>query len=122
MSIDDITPDPEDLDFHGVTSRYADIEGVSIAAARIPERFCHLIDFAKTWAIGDDEERSNFMWLMPYGELKAFVDAVRPVMGEIEAWCAGHRDEVPVPDEVVLFDMMLEAAAEAIACHVEADE
>lgn len=47
METDDLTPTPEDLDFKGVTSRYADIEGVRIDDTRIPERIRHLIPYAK---------------------------------------------------------------------------
>jgi hypothetical protein len=31
---DDLMPTPEDLDFHGVTSRYSDIEGVVSSRTR----------------------------------------------------------------------------------------
>lgn len=118
----DVTPTPEDLDFKGVTSRYADIEGVCIDDRKVPEHLRHLITFAKHWSIGDDVERADVMWLTPYEELKAFVLAVRPFRNEIWEWCSRHHAEIPVPDEVILFDMMSEAAAEAEAIHVEIED
>jgi hypothetical protein len=120
--MDEFDLTPEDLDFHGVTSRYADVPGVSIDVEKIPERFRGLIEFAKYWSVGDDAERADLMWLTPYCELKAFAAAVWPLIPEINAWCAQHRDDVQVADEVILFDIMQEAAAEAVACHVDLDE
>lgn len=119
---DDIRPTPEDLGFQGITSRYADIESVLIDERKVPERLRSLIGYAKHWAIGDDIERGDLMWLTPREELQAFVDSVWPLRDEIESWCRAQRDHVPVPDEVVLFDQMLEAAAEAVACHIQVDE
>ena len=45
-------------------------------------------------------------------EKKKFVDLVWPLMDEIEAYCSQLENEVPVPDEVVLFQMMMEATTE----------
>jgi len=98
-----------------ITSRYAEADGVSIDPNRIPEHLRHLLVYAKTWAIGDDVERDHFMRSVPLAEKKAFVDAVDPLQDELAKWSAEHRHDVPVPDEVVLYDMMAEAAAEAVA-------
>ena len=122
MSIDDISPTPEDLDFKGITSRYADIEGVVIDPAKIPERFRHLVDYAKFWSIGDDVERADMMWLTPYEDLKAMALAVRQLYAEIGEWCEKGRQQIPIPDEIVVFDMLHQAAAEAIALHVEIED
>ena len=119
MAAEDITPTPEDLDFEGVTSRFADIDTVSIDASRIPEQFRHLVDFARFWSVMDDSERADLMWLTPPEELQAFVNAAWPLMSEINTWCDEHSETVPVPDEVVLFQLMMQAAAEAVALHVE---
>ena len=115
-------PTPEDLDFHGVTSRYADVEGVVIDPAKVPERFRQLIPLARHWSIGDDVERADMMWLTPYEELKAMVLAVRPFRDEIWNWCSSHHADVPVPDEVTVFDMLHQAAAEADALHVDIED
>ena len=119
---DELTPTPEDLDFHGVTSRYADIQSVVIDPARVPERLQHLVELAKYWSIGDDVERADMMWLTPRQELKALVSAVRPYCDEIWHWCSSHHSDIPVPDEVVVFDMLSQAAAEAEKLHVSIDE
>jgi hypothetical protein len=121
MENDDLMPTPEDLDFHGVTSRYSEIDGVSIDPLKVPERLRHLIPLAKHWSIGDDVERADMMWLTPYDELKALVLAFRPLQDEIEDWCSSHHADVPVPDEVVLFDMLAQAAAEAETLHVDVE-
>jgi hypothetical protein len=122
MEDDDLMPTPEDLDFHGVTSRYSDIVGVVIDPMKVPERLRHLIPLAKHWSIGDDVERADMMWLTPYEELKALVLAVRPFRDDIWNWCSPHHTDAPVPDEVTLFDMLSQSAAEAEALHVEVED
>jgi hypothetical protein len=87
---------------------------VSIDPGKIPENLRHLADLARVWAIGDDVERQRFIESVPFEQKKAFVDAVDPQQDELAAWSHEHRDDTPVPDEVVLFDMMAEAAAEAV--------
>ena len=124
MSLDDpdeLTPTPEDLGFTGITSRFSEIEGVVIDPQKVPERLRHLIPYALHWCIGDDVERSDLMWLTPYEELKAFVLAVNPWYEEINAWRSNHRNDVPIPDEIVVFDMMIEAFRDAEACHVDVE-
>jgi hypothetical protein len=122
MEFDELSPTPDDLEFHGVTSRYADIEGVIIDPANVPENLRHLIPLAKYWSIGDDSERADMMWLTPYEELKAMVLAVRPMWDEIRNWSFAHYDNDSVTDEVVIFDMLGQAAAEADALHVDVEE
>ena len=95
-----------------ITSRYADAQGVAIDAESIPAALRHLVPHARIWAIGDDEQRGAFAETQSSEQKRAFVDAVRPHFAELEAWCAAGRTEMPVPDEVVLFDMMAEAYAE----------
>ena len=55
------------------------------------------------------------MWLTPPEELSEFVAAVWPLCSEINDWCRCHYGEVPIPNEVVVFGMMTEAATEAVA-------
>jgi hypothetical protein len=119
---DDVTPMPEDLDFKGITSRYADIEGVVIDPAKVPDQLRHLIPLAKHWSIGDDVERANMMWLTPYEELKAMVFAVGPFRDDIWKWCSSHHKDTPVPDEVIVFDALGQAAAEAEALYLQMDD
>ncbi len=109
------TPVPPTDPAGPITSRYAEADGVSIDPNRIPEHLRHLLDYARVWAIGDDVERDHFMRSVPLAEKQAFVDAVDPLQDELAKWSAAHRHDVPVPDEVVLYDMMAEAAAEAVA-------
>ena len=122
MEPDELHPTAKDLEFKGVTSRYADIEGVVIDPSKVPEHFRHLIPLAQHWSIGDDVERADMMWLTPYEELKAMVLAVSPLSDQIWHWCSSHHTDIPVPDEVVIFDMLSQAAAEADALHVAGDD
>jgi len=108
-----------------ITSRYADIEGVSVDPQSIPEKLRHLIPLAKEWAIGDDVERSEYMDRINetlHPQLQAFVDAVWPLLQPIQDWCQAQETKTPVPDEAVLFSMMCEACAEAGAMYVEPPE
>ena len=45
-------------------------------------------------------------------EKKEFIKKVWPRMDEIEKWCSAQSKKIPIPNEVVLFDQMSEAAAE----------
>lgn len=64
------------------------------------------------WAIGDDVERVQFRESVPFEKKKEFIDRVSSKWDHLEQYCAQFRNQTPVPDEVVLFDMMAEAAAE----------
>ncbi len=112
-------PTADDLGFQGITSRYMDDPGVSIDESKVPENLRHLIPYAMTWCIGDDVERGDLMWLTPREELTEFVAAVWPRCSEINQWCRSHDGDVPVPDEVIIFGMMTEAATEAVACFTD---
>jgi len=57
--------------------------------------------------------KKNYLRTIPFSEKKAFVDAVWPKMDRLQAFHDQHKEKSPMPDEVVLFDMMAEAAAEA---------
>ena len=95
-----------------ISSRYAELKGVAINPANVPEALRPLIPYAKEWAIGDDVERSGYMASVSFELKEDFVTMVWPHMDAIESFCSKHRNETPVPDEVVLFDMMAKAAAE----------
>ena len=95
-----------------VTSRYADIEGVVIDPENVPADLRDLIPLAKKWAISDDVERDIFEQVVSFEEKKEFIDKVWPQMERLEEYCAKFRNKVPVPDEVVLLDMMTTSAAE----------
>lgn len=102
--------EPQHID---VGSRYADTEKISIDPINIPKNLRSLIPFAKQWAIGDDKERERYMRTAPFPDKKAFVDTVWPMMDRLQAFHDQNKDKIPQPDEVVLFDMMTEAVAEA---------
>lgn len=97
-----------------VTSRYGDNPDVTIDLSNIPEELHEIIPYAKLWAIGDDVERSNYVSVVPLEEKKAFVDKVKPLFDTIERYCNENRDQAPVPDEVVLLDMMCETYTELL--------
>ena len=96
-----------------IRSRYADIDGVVIDEELVPESFRHLMDDALEWSIGDDVERDAYMKRMNSGQLRRFVDAVSPHFSQITEWCRERRSATPVPDEVVVFDQLTQAVAEA---------
>ncbi len=95
-----------------ITSRYADAPDVVIDPMKVPEDLRDLLPLAEKWAIGDDVERAHFRNSVPATERRELIDMVSPKWDRLEQYCAERRDEVPVPDEVVLFDMTAEAAAE----------
>lgn len=93
-----------------ITSRYIDIPNVKIDTNNIPENLRDLLPLAKEWAIGDDVERSYFISQKSKKEKEEFIKKILSSIDEIEQWCTKQREKTPVPDEVVLFDDMMEAA------------
>jgi len=98
-----------------IRSRYAESDGVIVDANRVPEELRAVLEVARRWGIGDDLERQAFLESVSAEERQAFVDLVEPRLETIEAYCSSLRQEIPVPDEVVLLDMMTEAFSEAQA-------
>ena len=93
-----------------ITSRYCDNPEVTLDPQRLPEQLRPLLRFAGTWAILDDVERSRFIAATPRDEKKAFVDAVTPFFNDIAQYSQEHEDAVPVPDEVIVLNLLAEAA------------
>ena len=93
-----------------ITSRYCDNPDVSLDPQQVPEPLRPLLRFAATWAILDDVERSRFIAAASRDEKKVFVDAVAPFFNEIAHYAEQHADDVPVPDEVVVLNLLAEAA------------
>ena len=93
-----------------IRSRYMDAPGVTVNPAHVPETLRSLLRFAGEWAIGDDVERRDFIAAAPDEEKRAFVEAVTPLFAEIEAYARTHERAVPVPDEVIVLNLLAEAA------------
>ena len=93
-----------------LTSRYCDNPEVTLDPQRLPEQLRPLLRFAGTWAILDDVERSRFIAATSRDEKKVFVDAVTPFFNDIARYSQQHDDAVPVPDEVIVLNLLAEAA------------
>lgn len=94
--------------------RYVDEPDVTIDESKVPEKFRHLLPWARQWSIGDDVIRAEVMDQTPYEEKKAFVEAVSPYIEEIFVWTDSyHKKGGPIPDEVVIFEMIWEPCEEA---------
>jgi hypothetical protein len=93
-----------------VRSRLLDNPEVAIDPARVPEELRPLLRFGATWAILDDVERSQFIKTAPASDKEALVRAVAPRFEAIEAYSRQHAESAPVPDEVVLLNLLAEAA------------
>lgn len=94
--------------------RYSDYPDVVIDESNVPEPFRPLIPYAKLWSIGDDVVRGEIMENTPPEDLDAFVRAVSPHLDALWEWTQSfHGQEVPIPDEVVIFEMVGEPCEEA---------
>ena len=93
-----------------ITSRYCDNPEVSLDPRQVPESLRPLLRFAAQWAILDDVERSRFIAETSRDDKKVFVDAVAPFFDEIALYAEKHADAVPVPDEVIVLNLLAEAA------------
>lgn len=77
--------------------RYADY--VRIDETKVPEKFRHLIPYAKYWSIGDGVDRAEMMAKTSLAQKKEMVDAVWPYWNELSAWCEkAHGFGTPMPD------------------------
>jgi hypothetical protein len=100
------------IDPNNIPSRYADYDGVQIDLRKVPRDLHIIVPYAKKWAICDDVERIEYRNQVSSKDTDEFYRVVASKVEAIEAYCDLHREEIPVPDEVVLFDLMLEAFAE----------
>ena len=100
-----------------ISSRYVENPNVKFNLENLPEGIRLLIPYAKKWAIGDDEERVAFEESLTFDEKKDFIDTVSPMIDEIEEYCSKYREIIPIPDDVVLLDMMMEAFSE-VGCEI----
>ena len=91
-------------------SRYLANPGVHLDPTQVPERLRPLLRFADRWAILDDEQRSSAIATASRDEKKELVDAVTPLFDEIASFASAHENSVPVPDEVVVLNLIAEAA------------
>lgn len=96
-----------------ITSRYLASPDVDLDPARVPATLRPLLRFANAWAIGDDVERSQLIAGASAAEKKELVNAVTPHFAAIEDFARTHADDVPVPDEVVVLNLIAEAADSA---------
>lgn len=78
----------------------------------VPPRLRPALRLGEKWAISDDARRTSAIGGAPADELRSVVEAVMPLQAEIEAWSDARRGQSPVPDEVTLFDRLLEAVTE----------
>jgi hypothetical protein len=89
------------------TKRYDQLPGVTIEESRIPELLQPLIPYARAWGIlGDD----GLEWAIAHGsrnEMEEVVRVARPLKDAIHqyAYESAGASAIPVPDEVVLFQM-----------------
>ena len=91
-------------------SRYLANPDVQLDPARVPEPLRPLLRFADRWAITDDEERSGIIARASKADKKELVDAVTPLFDDIASFANAHENSVPVPDEVVVLNLIAEAA------------
>jgi hypothetical protein len=96
-----------------VRSRLLDDPDIRIVASIVPKELRSLISFGKEWAIMDDVERSQFIRTVPIKKKKAFVGAVIPKLDAIAEYSKKHESDSPMPNEVVLLNLLAEAADEA---------
>jgi hypothetical protein len=94
-----------------ITSRYSDDPNVSIDPAKVPAELRHLIQLAKEWSIGDDEELDAYIESSSEEKKREFVAAFSPHFDGLWKWHQECEEMVPQPDELVLFDIASNAAA-----------
>ena len=97
----------------GVCSRFLDDPAIRIDPQRVPEDLRPLLRYAEEWAIGDDCERQAFIQRATPEQRAAFVAAVAPHFDALAEFSRAHADDEPVPAEVIVLDLLAQAAADA---------
>jgi hypothetical protein len=78
----------------------------------VPSSLRSALELGAKWAICDDVIRNRTLRRASFQEMRTVVNAVKPLQIEIEKWCDARRNAVPVPDEVTVFDRLLEIVTE----------
>jgi hypothetical protein len=78
----------------------------------VPTSLRPALELGAKWAIGDDVTRRRSLRHASTQEMGSVVEVVAPLQLEIEKWCDTRREVDPVPDEVTLFDRLIEAVTE----------
>jgi hypothetical protein len=87
-------------------------ENWDIRPENVPASLRSTFELGAKWAIGDDVMRSRTLRRASTEKLRHVVEAVMPLRTAIEKWCDARRDTEPVPDEVTMFDRLLEAVTQ----------
>lgn len=90
-------------------SLYINEEGVDVSLSRIPDSLREVFSYALEWCIGDDGELMEYIEEVDDEKKRNFVRAFMAKQDEIEQFCDKTREEIPVPDEGVVFDMAMDA-------------
>jgi hypothetical protein len=87
-------------------TRYCDLPNVKIDRARLPRRLQPIYRTACKWGIISDEESYKWIAACEVQELKKFLIELERVLPDVEAYIFDVPQPVPVPHEVVLFQMV----------------
>lgn len=87
------------------------IEGLALDPSLLPKDLRSLVSHMQRWAVGDDVDRHERLVTAKRGELKKLLQAVGPLLGRIDEYLDSFGS-VPLPDEAVLLEQLVEAVAE----------
>jgi hypothetical protein len=89
------------------TQRYDQLPNVKIDESRIPAPLRPLLPFARAWSISCDDALERAIRVAGHDEIARAVEAGIPMRDAIHdfAYRSAGASAIPVPDEVVLFQM-----------------
>ena len=94
--------------------KYAENPRVKIANEKVPLVLRRLVPLARKWGIVGETDALRQVDQATEEELREFVEAFHHSRKEIQAFCSGPESErIPVPDEVVMFQLAFHAFEEA---------
>lgn len=88
------------------SSLYSKLPGVSIEAKSLPPKLRSLLPFALRWSYSSDNELERQLKRATAQDLQAFVTACESLQPALEDYVFKKRRQVPIPDEIVVFQIM----------------
>jgi hypothetical protein len=95
------------------SSLYSKLSGVVIKSEKVPKALVNLIPFAEKWSFTNEAEMQRVLERSTTDEIKAFVQACEKSLSALDKYCFKKRHPIPIPDEIVLFQIMYNNFLEA---------
>jgi hypothetical protein len=85
---------------------YVELPGVSVNEENVPPSLRKLLPHARKWSFLNERFTYEHLEHTPMSEVVRFVNDCKNNLGELEKLCFDVEHPTPIPDEVVILQMM----------------